>query len=157
MKKDHFLKSNSILTTISKRIKKIKRNSFSGIRDNISARKTLAKVEERLEQWVREGKHYETYDSMDDILEELRLTKEELSFYCARVLKKKFLSWRKELRIEDAKRLLLLHPDAPACHIGYAVGLNDKSNFRQQFKDTVGCTPNEWRKRHIEESLAKND
>lgn len=151
MMKEHYRKSHSLLAAISKRIKKLTRNSFTGIRDNISARKTIDKVGKRLESWVGECKHHEYYDSMDDILMELGLTKEELSLYCSRVLKKKFLTWRKELRIEDAKRLLLKHTDAPACHIGYVVGFDDKSNFRQQFKSVAGCTPVEWRKRHIDE------
>ena len=151
MMKEHIRKSSSLLTTISKRIKRLKENSFTGIRDNISARKTLAKVGKRLELWIGEGKHHEYYDSMDDILEELGLTKEELSFYCSRVLKKKFLTWRKELRIEDAKKLLLKHPEAPACHIGYVVGFGDKSNFRQQFRSVAGCTPTEWREKNLKE------
>ena len=66
-------------------------------------------------------------------------------------IRKKFLTWRKELRINDAKDLLLMHPNAPACHIGFVVGLCDKSNFRQQFREVVGCTPLEWRKRNLKE------
>ena len=98
-----------------------------------------------------DGKHHECYDSMEEILDELDLTNQELSFYCSRILNKKFLTWRKEIRIEDAKKLLLEHPEAPVRHIGYVVGFSDKSNFRRQFREVVGCTPTEWR-----ESKLKN-
>jgi AraC-like DNA-binding protein len=150
MKIGHFQKNYSLIASITRKLKGIGKHNISGIRDNISARRILSKVEERLGQWVAQGRHYENYKSMDDILDELGLTGEELSLYCSKVLKKKFLSWRKELRLEDAKKLLLEHPEAPVCHIGYAVGMNDKSNFRRQFKDYVGYTPLEWRKQNLE-------
>ena len=157
MMKEHIWKSSSLLTTISKRIKRLKKDGLTGIRDIISARRTLAKVGNRLEQWVGEGKHHESYDSMDVILEELGLTKEELSFYCSRALKKNFLTWRKEMRIKDAMKLLLKHPDTPACHIGYVVGFGDKSNFRQQFRSVTGCTPTEWREMKLKEYASSDE
>ena len=144
-------KSYSLIANISRKLNSIRRNGLESIKSGISAKRTVDKVERKLARWVEEGKHHETDKSMDDILEELGLTGEELSFYCSRVLKKKFLTWRKELRINDAKDLLLMHPNAPACHIGFVVGLCDKSNFRQQFREVVGCTPLEWRKRNLKE------
>lgn len=142
-------KNNTLIASLSRRLGRIHRNNIAGIKDSLSNRRTITKVRARLDEWVSNGMHLECYDSMDEILDELGLTNEELSFYCARVLKKKFLTWRKELRINEAKKLLLEHPDAPASHIGFAVGLFDKSNFRQQFKALVGCTPTEWREMHL--------
>ena len=142
-------KKHSILSGISKRLKRIHRNNVSGIQETINTRKTVEKVGKRLEAWIQEGKHHDTYESRDKLLDELEITSEELSFYCSKVLKKKFATWRKEIRINEAKELLLRHPEAPACHIGFAVGLYDKSNFRQQFREVVGCTPLEWRKRNL--------
>lgn len=150
-------KNNTLLANLSKRLGKIHRSNVSGIKDNISNRKIIAKVGTKLDEWVENGSYLESYDSMNEILDELGLTNEELSFYCSSVLKKKFLTWRKELRINEAKKLLLQHPDAPACHIGFAVGLFDKSNFRHQFKAIVGCTPTEWRKMHLNEYVGTED
>lgn len=144
-------KKHPILSSISQKLKRIHKNSVSGIQETINTRKTVEKVGKRLETWIQEGKHHDTYESMDKLLDELEITSEELSFYCSKVLKKKFVSWRKEIRINEAKELLLIHPEAPACHIGFAVGLYDKSNFRQQFRDVVGCTPTEWRQRNLKE------
>ncbi len=144
-------KSSSLLASISRKLKKVNKNNLGGILSGINSRKTLDKVERKLNLWIKEGKHHESDCSMDDILDDLGLTRRELSFFCSRVLKKKFLTWRKELRINEAKDLLLKHPEAPACHIGFVVGLNDKSNFRQQFRDVVGCTPKEWREMNLDE------
>ena len=140
-----------LLSSISKKLQKIHRNNVSGIKETITVRKTIAKVKMKLDKWVEEGKHRDSYDSMDDLLNELEITSEELSFYCSKVLNKKFSTWRKDLRIEEAKELLIQEPETPVCHIGFAIGFNDKSNFRQQFRKTVGCTPTERRERNIKE------
>lgn len=111
-------------------------------------KKTLEVIEEKLGRWVAEGKHRLEYGSMDGILEDLGLTSEELSRYCTARLKKNFLSWRKDLRMEEAKRMLLESPDTPACKIGKDLGITDKSNFRHQFKSVTGLTPSQWRKKN---------
>ena len=49
--------------------------------------------------------------------------------------------------LEEAKRMLLDHPEMPACQVGRALGITDKSNFRHQFKSVTGLTPTEWRKK----------
>ena len=59
------------------------------------------------------------------------------------------------MRIEDAKRLLMEQPEIPVRHIGYIIGFSDKSNFRRQFKEVVGCTPSEWRERELK-NIQKN-
>ena len=105
-------------------------------------------VEARLSKWVAEGKHRLRYDSMDDILEDLGLTGDELCSYCSGRLGKTFLTWRKELRMKEAMKLLLASPEIPACKIGASLGIEDKSNFRHQFKSVTGYTPDGWRKKY---------
>ena len=84
-----------LLSSISKKLQKIHRNNVSGIKETITVRKTIAKVKKKLDKWVEEGKHRDSYDSMDDLLNELEITSEELSFYCSKVLNKKFSTWRR--------------------------------------------------------------
>jgi len=57
-----------------------------------------------------------------------------------------FRTWRTGLRIEEAKRLLLIYPDEPISHIGRRVGFADRSNFGKQFRAITGETPQIWRK-----------
>lgn len=140
-----------LIERISNKLGRIRRNGFSEIKESITNRRKIAKIGRRLEVWVKEKRHLEEYGSTDDLLNELGITNKELSFYCSRVFQKRFVTWRKELRINEAKELLLKHPKAPVCHIGFAVGFSDKSNFRHQFKKVVGCTPNEWRAMHLDE------
>ena len=57
-----------------------------------------------------------------------------------------FRTWRTKLRIEEAKRLLLMYPEETVSVVGRRVGINDRSNFCSQFKTFVGDTPQNWRK-----------
>jgi len=117
------------------------------------ARKVLSMVDKRLGDWVAAGKYKLNYSSIDDILKELDVTSDELSYFCATRYGKSFLTWRKELRIEEAKRMLLDYPGLPAYKVGQALGIADKSDFRHQFKSATGMTPSEWRKNYLKKNL----
>ena len=99
-------KGNPFIVAISQKLRNIGSGRLSAIRGKINTNRTLDKVEKRLARWVKEGRHHECDNSMEEILDELGLTNGELSFYCSHVLNKKFLTWRKEMRIEDAKNFL---------------------------------------------------
>lgn len=106
-----------------------------------------ANVRKRLDKWVREGKHRLDYGSVELIQEDMGLIAEELRSYCSRKFKKRFLTWRKELRMKEARNMLLVYPSMPVCKVATALGIKDKSDFRHQFKSTTGCTPSEWRRK----------
>ena len=103
------------------------------------------KLEKSLERWVSD-KSYREYDkSRDDIVRELGTTKEMLHLYFATVKGKDFKTWRTELRIEEAKKLLLEKRDVSVNIIGEVSGFSDRSNFHRQFVKLVGCSPRQWR------------
>ncbi|MBR1928074.1 MAG: AraC family transcriptional regulator [Bacteroidales bacterium] len=129
---------------------RIKRNAEAEL-----ARKVIGMVGSRLEEWVAEGKHKICYPSIDEILKDLDLTGEELSFFCSTRFGKPFLTWRKELRIEEAMDLLVRFPEIPAYKIGKSLGIKDKSNFRHQFKSVTGMTPSEFREKKLKKYLVK--
>ena len=98
----------------------------------------------RMSRWVLDKKWAENL-TMKQVADSLGITREELGSYTWSLCGKSFLQWRKELRIEEAKRLLLDNRETPANLIGEQVGIGDKSNFRRQFREIAGCTPAEWR------------
>jgi transcriptional regulator GlxA family with amidase domain len=59
------------------------------------------------------------------------------------------MSWRKDLRIREARHLLLDYPDLPVSVIGEMAGIVDKSNFKRQFCQATGMTPRRWREKHL--------
>ena len=103
------------------------------------------RIEKSLEIWVKE-KRYREYDkSREDIAKELRTSKESLHMYFTTVKKIDFRTWRTELRIEEAKKLLLEDKTTSINIIGEMAGFSDRANFYRQFVKIVGCSPREWR------------
>ena len=124
--------------------RKVKKNAeeFSPASINDSEFK---KLEEALDQWVSQ-KRYREYDkSREEIASELNTTKEILHHYFTSRKGVDFKTWRTELRIEEAKLLLLKDKNASTNIIAEASGFSDRSNFHRQFVKIVGCSPKQWR------------
>lgn len=98
-----------------------------------------------LEKWVKEKRFREYDKSREETAQELGTTKEQLQMYFTDKLGVDFRSWRTELRIKDAKEMLLKHKDYSINFVSETVGFSDRSNFHRQFSKSVGCSPKEWR------------
>ncbi len=103
------------------------------------------RLEQALEVWVHEKRYCEYDRSREEIARELKTSKEVLHHYFATVKGVDFKTWRTQLRIEEAKRLLLANKDASTNMIAEAAGFSDRSNFHRQFVRIVGCSPKQWR------------
>ena len=103
------------------------------------------RIEKALEVWVQEKRFREYDKSREEIARELHTSKESLHLYFATVKKMDFRTWRTELRIEDAKKLLLEDTTTSINIIGEMAGFSDRANFYRQFVKVVGCSPKEWR------------
>lgn len=107
------------------------------------------KLERALEKWVEE-KHFCEYDkSRDEVAKELGTTREKLHMYFTTRKGMDFKTWRAELRVEEAKRLLLENREISTNIIGELAGFSDRSNFHRQFVRIAGCTPRQWREMHV--------
>ncbi len=101
-----------------------------------------------IDKWVGENKFREYDKSREEIASELGTTKEMLQLYFANVVGKDFRTWRTELRINDAKKLLLEDRKSSAQFVGEFCGFSDRSNFHTTFIKFVGCTPKQWREKN---------
>ncbi len=101
----------------------------------------------RIENWIA-GKGWLHDASLQQAADEAQVSKEHMSRYFPKTFGKNFLQWRKEARITEAKVLLVKKKDIPTAIIGEAVGINDKSDFRRQFRQLTGMTPAQWRLKH---------
>lgn len=108
-------------------------------------RSAVARAETVFEKWVSERRFMEPTESTETPLKEMGLTSNELASFCKWKYGKTFLTVRKELRIKEACRLMLEHPESKIGEIGSMVGIDDPSNFRHQFKSVEGVTPSEWK------------
>ena len=103
------------------------------------------KLERSLEQWVKQKKYVEFDKSREELAAQLNTTREILHLYFTTRKGVDFKTWRTELRVEEAKRLLLKNKDVSVNIIGEMAGFSDRSNFHRQFVKIVGCSPKQWR------------
>ena len=103
------------------------------------------KLERALDKWVKQKKFSEYDKSREEVARELGTTKEHLHLYFTTKKGIDFKTWRTELRINEAKRLLLENREMSTNVIGEIAGFSDRSNFYRQFVKLVGCSPRQWR------------
>ena len=107
--------------------------------------KEAVRLERALQKWVSE-KNYRQYDkSREEIASDLKTSKEFLHHYFLNRMGVDFKTWRTQLRIEDAKKMLLEDKKISTNLVGEMCGFSDRSNFHRQFVKIVGCSPREWR------------
>lgn len=103
------------------------------------------RLERALDKWVEQKKFREYDKSREDIAKELQTTKDVLHLYFVTKMGMDFKTWRTELRVNEAKKLLLDSKELSINIIGEMSGFSDRSNFHRQFVKIVGCSPKQWR------------
>ena len=124
---------------------KKRKTEHSDVASVISADRKLAILEQSLDKWVQNKMYCEYDKTRDQIAEELNTTKDILHVYFMTKVGVDFRTWRTNLRIEEAKKMLLENKDASINIIAETSGFSDKSNFHRQFVKIVGCSPKQWR------------
>lgn len=124
---------------------------LSGLAHGVSKseKKSFVAMKNILDEWVAQKGFCESDMPLDAVAEQLGVRRESLSSFCIRNYGTTFLSWRKRLRIEEAKQIMRENKNLSFSIIGEMVGIPDRSNFRRQFVDITGMTPNEWKKLHV--------
>ena len=105
----------------------------------------FSRIDRALKTWVAQKRYCEYDKSREDIAMELNTTKEALHHYFVTRKGVDFKTWRTQLRIEEAKRMLVENMDFSVNIIGELAGFSDRSNFHRQFVKLVGCSPKQWR------------
>ena len=122
------------------------RRSRSNRSDEATRKETeFRKIEKAIENWVEQKRFCEYDKSRDEIARELGTTTEMLHVYFNTKVGVDFKTWRTELRIEEAKRMLLENREISTSVVGEISGFSDRSNFHRQFVKFVGCSPKQWR------------
>ena len=105
----------------------------------------LVHVREAVDRWVA-AKHYLEPDvSVEEIARQMGISRQTLNDYFATVLQTPFRSWRIELRIREAERLLADDPAISTGELCTRSGYNDRSNFHKHFAKVTGRSLAEYR------------
>ena len=103
------------------------------------------RLDRALDKWVKDKRFREYDKSREEIADELGTSKDFLHIYFTTRMGVDFRTWRTQLRIEDAKVLLLEKKNVSINVVGEMAGFSDRANFYRQFVKFVGCSPKEWR------------
>lgn len=103
------------------------------------------KLEYALDKWIKQKKFSEFDKSREEVARELGTSPKLLHMYFSTVKGMDFKTWRTELRVNEAKKLLLENKELSTNVIGEIAGFSDRSNFYRQFVKFVGCSPKQWR------------
>lgn len=102
-------------------------------------------IRHKLELW-RCNQGYSSSDLNSALLAvRLGLSKRMLVQYIKEVEGKTFRIWLSDIRLEEAKRMIIEHGDYSNETIAEACGFSSRNYLQNKFKDATGLTPTEWR------------
>lgn len=101
--------------------------------------------QQRIEQWVSERHFIDPSVTISLAIKQMDVSVSILNLY----LKENtpvtnYRKWLAYLRIEEAKRYILAHPDHSLDAVAKACGYANSSNFSRAFKGQEGMTPGQW-------------
>jgi len=109
-----------------------------------------------LDKWLEDKKYIQHGITLDTLAAELCTNRNYLSAYINREMNCNFKKWLSNLRIDEAKKILIEQPTLPLKRIGELVGINDKASFHRQFIKNTGITPGEYRTKHLKKINGEN-
>lgn len=99
-------------------------------------------------KWRQAGGYSQPDINSTTLAEKLGVSKRQLIAYMTQVEGKTFRVWLSELRIDEAKRMLLEDENFKLEAIAAACGFSHRNYLHNRFKAITGLTPSEWRDHH---------
>lgn len=107
----------------------------------------ITEVERVIDLWVKQRRYAEADATVDEIVAELHVSKSDFNSYFKNVLHTQFRTWRRELRIREAMRMMDAMPSLSIAKLMTEVGYNDRSNFYKDFQQIAGMSLKDYRDR----------
>lgn len=97
-----------------------------------------------IERWRMANGYSQPDVNSTNLAAKLRIPKRQLILYLSVCEGKTFRVWLSELRIEEAKRMLIEDENYKLESIAYACGFSHRNYLQNRFKAITGFTPREW-------------
>ncbi len=104
------------------------------------------KIEEVVEMWRAKGGHLKHELTIQTVADEMGIPRQQLSAWLKATGRESFSTWLSSLRIDEAKRLLLAHPEWCNEFVANSCGFSDRSYFQNVFRKVTGLTPAQYAK-----------
>jgi len=116
-----------------------------GVKGERESSYSFNQLEQAINEWEQKKRYTESGITIEQVAGEIKTNRTYLSTYINTYKRMTFNEWINDLRIEEAKRMLISNPELPVGQIGVMIGLPDKSNFGRQFSKKTGSSPLAWR------------
>jgi AraC-like DNA-binding protein len=110
---------------------------------------TFKNIEEKINEWVADKQFIQNNITIEQLSAQIFTNRTYFSAYIHTFKKQSFRNWINDLRIDEAKALMVLHPEMTVHEIALCVGFANKSHFGQVFLKKTGLTPLAWRELRI--------
>lgn len=120
--------------------------------DNQVERKKLSSVvtraiEVNLKEWIDKKQYLISGITIEEVSAQIGTNNKYLSVYINKYMGKTFREWINDLKIREAKVLLLVYPEMTVNEIALRTGFANQSNFGRQFLKHAKESPGTWRKK----------
>ena len=116
------------------------------------AQQTTRAVDEQttkaVEQWTARGGHRKAGITSPVAAAEMGIPRYQLTAWVKQSGHESFSRWMTALRIDEAKRVLLEHPDWSSETVADYCGFNSREYFHRIFKEQQGMTPAQYQQQH---------
>ena len=109
----------------------------------------LTKVETAFSQWVETKAYHSQGLTHTKVAKALQVSDTELYLYCDWVLNENITTKIIDLRVEEAKKIILEEPSLEIIDVANRVGYSSSSSLSDQFKRRTGLTPSDWKKKML--------
>ena len=99
------------------------------------------RIESAVNRWLDKGGHLRSGITVQAAADEMKIPRYQLSAWLKTTNQELFSPWLSHQRIEDAKRLILAHPDWSNDIIAEHCGFGSRSYFQTVFHKQTGMTP----------------
>lgn len=105
---------------------------------------------EKLKNKILKDKYYLRADlNIEQMAEYLKIGRTTLSNFINREEGVNFYTWINQLRIEEAKQIIINNPDYSFTMVADMVGISEASNFSRQFKLVTQKSPSVWKSEYM--------
>lgn len=105
-----------------------------------------AEMARRITEWTEREGYCQPGITLSELSSQLCTNRTYLSAYINRVYRMNFRDWVSALRIEFAKRMMMLQPHLKNQEVAERSGFLSMSHFIRTFSEKEGCSPARWRK-----------
>ncbi len=102
-----------------------------------------------LDEWITQRNYLQAGITIEQVANQLYTNRTYLSNYINTYKQQTFREWINQLRMDEAKRLMLENATLPINEICQMVGFSKISNFTRQFTKTTGMPPLSWKRKNI--------